>query len=115
MIDVQEELEELRSNTACLRVLRLYHDLANEQARKARQTSKNDESGESNDSSRWLPRLEALDDIEIQELSAIHGQLIALGFLKFRVESRTTGLQYQLSPLARHALTGDSETAAEAA
>ncbi len=52
----------------------------------------------------WVPRLASVEEIEDESLSKLHGRLIAVGFLKFQLGKRTTGLCYQLSPEGRKAL-----------
>lgn len=52
----------------------------------------------------WVPRLATVEQIEDELLSKLHGRLIAVGFLKFQLGKRTTGLCYQLSPEGRKAL-----------
>ena len=44
-----------------------------------------------------------------EQLSAIHGKLIALGMLKFEIGSRADGVQYQLTTLGRQALVPPAE------
>lgn len=45
----------------------------------------------------WAPRLRRLDGVETEQLTSLHGKLIALGLLSFEVSGKT-GMQYQLSP-----------------
>lgn len=45
----------------------------------------------------WIDRLTSIADLEGEQLSTIHGRLIAFGMLKFQLTSRTTGVQYQVS------------------
>ena len=52
----------------------------------------------------WLTRLNEIDGVADEDLSAVHGSLIALGFLKFRLAGRTSGMQYQLSSFAARML-----------
>lgn len=52
----------------------------------------------------WVSRIVQLDGIESRELSRIHGQLIAWGLLQFQLAGRTSGMQYQLTRLAKHLL-----------
>jgi hypothetical protein len=54
----------------------------------------------------WVPRIRALDAVEGEELSQLHGRLIALGLLKFELGGRTSGMSYQVSPLGVRALSG---------
>jgi hypothetical protein len=52
----------------------------------------------------WVPRLSRLDGVEPEQLSALHGKLIALGLLTFEVSGKL-GMQYQLSPAGKRALS----------
>lgn len=52
----------------------------------------------------WLPRIKSLDGVETTELPVLHGKLIALGFLKFQLVSRTSGMHYHVDPAGREAL-----------
>jgi hypothetical protein len=52
----------------------------------------------------WSPRVAEVDGVAADQLSAIHGKLIALGMLKFEISSRTDGVQYQVTTLGRQAL-----------
>ena len=63
----------------------------------------------------WLDRLEMMEYGDPEELTRIHGTLIALGMLKFKLASRETGLQYCISQRGQCAiehLTGMTTTAA---
>jgi hypothetical protein len=52
----------------------------------------------------WSPRITHVDGTPDNQLSLIHGKLIALGMLKFEISSRADGVQYQLTPIGRQAL-----------
>lgn len=52
----------------------------------------------------WSPRVGEVQGLATEQLSAIHGKLIALGLLKFEIGSRAEGVQYQVTPLGRQAL-----------
>ena len=54
----------------------------------------------------WIERVQNVDDIEDAALPRIHGQLIALGLLRFQVAGRETGVCYQLSTLGQRLLLG---------
>jgi len=63
----------------------------------------------------WLDRLESTDDFDAEELTRVHGQLIALGMLKFELSNRQTGLRYRVSErgyatLQRHVVSEEPET-----
>lgn len=57
----------------------------------------------------WSQRIVAVEGLEADQLSAIHGKLIALGMLKFEIGSRADGVQYQLTTLGRQALVPPGE------
>jgi len=57
----------------------------------------------------WSPRLADVAGLAAEEISAIHGKLIALGLLKFEIGSRAEGVHYQLTPLGRQALVPPAE------
>jgi hypothetical protein len=52
----------------------------------------------------WSPRIIAVEGLASDQLSVIHGKLIALGMLKFEIGSRADGVQYQVTPFGRQAL-----------
>ncbi|MEQ9407829.1 MAG: hypothetical protein RIK87_08875 [Fuerstiella sp.] len=52
----------------------------------------------------WLERIDALPDLTAEMLTQLHGQLIAMGFLKFEIAGRNIGLRYQISPKGKQAL-----------
>ena len=47
----------------------------------------------------WIPRIRTLSDIGGEQLSQLHGKLIAVGLLKFELGGRSSGMSYQLSSL----------------
>lgn len=55
------------------------------------------ERGEDEQGTRWAQRIAELSDVDKQELSVIHGQLIALGWLTFQLEDRNSGLMYRIT------------------
>jgi hypothetical protein len=57
----------------------------------------------------WSLRITAVVDLAAEQLSMIHGKLIALGLLKFEIGSRADGMQYQLTTLGRQALLAPGE------
>jgi hypothetical protein len=52
----------------------------------------------------WCARVTEIQGLPPEQLSAIHGKLIALGMLKFEIGSRADGVQYQVTPFGRQAL-----------
>lgn len=65
-----------------------------------------DLSGDDFDDGNWLPRVTALEGIEDERLSRIHGRLIALGWLGFDVAGRDVGLRYRMTLDGRRVLDG---------
>ena len=58
---------------------------------------------EEDQGTRWTQRIAELDQIDGEELSAIHGQLIALGWLTFQLEDRNAGLMYRITNAGKKA------------
>ena len=56
----------------------------------------------------WLARLTSIAEVPVESLSGIHGKLIAFGYLRFELTPKETILRYQLTPLGRSAVTGES-------
>ena len=52
----------------------------------------------------WLQRLEPTDNLDGEQLTQIHGELIALGMLKFELTNRETGLRYRVSERGKSTL-----------
>ncbi len=52
----------------------------------------------------WVPRLTNVEGVESEELSKIHGRLIAYGLLKCDLADRSAGVVYQLTREARRAI-----------
>jgi hypothetical protein len=57
----------------------------------------------------WTPRFISVDGVPDEELSKIHGKLIALGFLKFKLLGRNEGLGYQLTRLGKQGAMSPEE------
>lgn len=55
----------------------------------------------------WVSRPAAFEGIDAAQVSAIHGKLIAFGYLQFDVSGRDVGVRYQLTSDGRRALRGD--------
>ena len=53
---------------------------------------------------KWLPRIANVAGVDPQELSKIHGQLIAYGLLKCDLADRSSGMVYQLTATAKQVL-----------
>lgn len=102
MIDFEQE--QLNQNSEWLIVLKTYAEL--EQAAKFNAKSQPPEEGftQKFNADYWIPRVTCVDGVATADLSKLHGQLIAHGFLKFQLASRETGVSYQISPLGKQTL-----------
>lgn len=58
---------------------------------------------EEDQGTRWAQRIAELDEIDGAELSSIHGQLIAFGWLTFQLEDRNAGLMYRITTAGKKA------------
>lgn len=52
----------------------------------------------------WLERIDRLPGCTSEELTQLHGQMIAMGFLKFEITGRSVGLRYQVSTRGKNAV-----------
>ncbi|MBS0206557.1 MAG: hypothetical protein JSS49_27015 [Planctomycetes bacterium] len=95
------DIIQLRRNPQWRATLQVYYDL---QQQAQEQTP---------DASGWIARQTAVPGIDPEQLSSIHGKLIAFGMLKFDVGGRDVGVQYQLTQQGRRALLGESEPSQE--
>lgn len=57
----------------------------------------------------WSPRITTVAELAAEQMSVIHGKLIALGMLKFEISSRADGVHYQITTLGRQALLAPGE------
>jgi len=91
--------EELSASPGWRHVLEAYASLTTAPAVKAAAS----DTPEASEGAGWASRLRRLDGIEPEQLSSLHGRLIALGLLSFEVSGKA-GMQYQLSPLGYRTL-----------
>ena len=56
----------------------------------------------------WVERLRSIPGIAEGDLPRIHGRLIAFGMLRFHLEGRASGMEYQLTGAGRRLLDPDS-------
>lgn len=61
----------------------------------------------------WAPRLTEVDGLDSDDLSKVHGRLIAYGLLKCDLADRAAGVVYQLTTEARRALEALAASQAE--
>lgn len=126
MIDLEIQL--VRQNPACLLVLLAYQatfDQLREESATAEapasdfdslETAEDFEDDEDRDSEQapsrraqsWIARLPSVPGVDDEELSWVHGQLIAYGLLKCDLRDRSAGVVYQLTPEARQILELES-------
>lgn len=79
-------------------------------------TEDKDKSSSTKRASRWVERITKLPDIEPEELSKIHGRLIAYDLLKCDLTSRSAGMVYQLTSAGKEAIRRfENDDVAEAA
>jgi hypothetical protein len=95
------ELEQLRKNPCWVAVLERYQ----QQSAIFRE--------QQTDFDGWVPRFHELPEINTADLPAIHGKLIAFGFLKFDVAGRDAGIRYQLTPLGKQGISAPTPTDAD--
>ncbi|MEI8378651.1 MAG: hypothetical protein WCJ09_00890 [Planctomycetota bacterium] len=93
------DIIQLRRNPDWKAVLQVYYDLQ-QQAREKEPSAEC-----------WIGRQIEVTGVEPVNLSAIHGKLIAFGFLKFDVGGRDVGVQYQMTHQGRRALLGETASA----
>lgn len=56
----------------------------------------------------WVDRIMEAGELPAGVLTTVHGHLIALGLIRIEFSGRARGLQYQLSPAGREAITRNS-------
>ncbi len=88
------ELEQLRRHPKWVTTLEFYQQLS---LRNREQSA---------DFDGWIPRVHDVPEIPTDELTGIHGKLIAFGFLKFDLAGRDGGIRYQLTPLGKQGING---------
>ncbi|HVJ84109.1 MAG TPA: hypothetical protein VM452_00620 [Caulifigura sp.] len=59
----------------------------------------------------WCARVTALEGVDAEKLSQLHGGLIARGYLKYELFGRQLGLRYRLTPDGRRAAESTPTTA----
>ena len=52
----------------------------------------------------WFGRIEEHPQIPREELTAVHGNLIALGYLKVDIANRSSGVRYQITTAGKRQL-----------
>ena len=58
----------------------------------------------------WVARVSVLDGVDAAQLSTLHGRVIALGYLKFKLIDRQVGLRYRLTPAGKQMAQSRPET-----
>jgi hypothetical protein len=63
----------------------------------------------------WVSRVASIEGVEAACMSILHGRVIALGYLKFKLIDRQVGLRYRLTPSGRQLAQARPETTEAAA
>ncbi len=96
--------DELAATTGWRRVLEAYASLAPApRSARTRALPTTGDVPESPEALGFVPRLSKVEGVDPEQLSSLHGKLIALGLLTFEVSGKS-GMQYQVSPLGRRTL-----------
>lgn len=67
--------------------------------------------GEAEESSTgWVSRIARVEGVEASQMSRLHGRVIALGYLKFKLIDRQVGLRYRLTPAGKQLANSAPET-----
>lgn len=59
----------------------------------------------------WVERISEMEFVEPEQLSELHGKLIAAGFLNFQIRNRHTGVEYRIANAGKQFLTRAVEEA----
>ncbi len=49
----------------------------------------------------WVTRIAQVEGVAASQMSTLHGRVIALGYLKFKLIDRQVGLRYRLTPTGK--------------
>ena len=63
----------------------------------------------------WVARIGSVEGVETAQMSMLHGRVIALGYLKFKLIDRQVGLRYRLTPSGKQVAQARPETVEAAA
>ena len=63
----------------------------------------------------WVARIGSVEGVETAQMSMLHGRVIALGYLKFKLIDRQVGLRYRLTPSGKQVAQARPETIEAAA
>lgn len=58
----------------------------------------------------WVARISLIEGVETSQMSMLHGRVIALGYLKFKLIDRQVGLRYRLTPSGKQAALSRPES-----
>ena len=59
----------------------------------------------------WVARISSIAGVEAARMSTLHGRVIALGYLTFKLIDRQVGLRYRLTPSGKQLVSARPETA----
>lgn len=63
----------------------------------------------------WVVRIASIEGVEAARMSTLHGRVIALGYLKFKLIDRQVGLRYRLTPSGKQLVQARPEAVEAAA
>ncbi len=63
----------------------------------------------------WVTRIGSIEGIETAQMSTLHGRVIALGYLKFKLIDRQVGLRYRLTSSGKQVAQARPESVEAAA
>lgn len=63
----------------------------------------------------WVSRIALIEGVDVAQMSILHGRVIALGYLKFKLIDRQVGLRYRLTPAGKQLALSPPETVEAAA
>ena len=63
----------------------------------------------------WVARIGSIEGVETAQMSMLHGRVIALGYLKFKLIDRQVGLRYRLTPTGKQVVQSRPESVEAAA
>ncbi|WP_145371344.1 helix-turn-helix domain-containing protein [Maioricimonas rarisocia] len=106
-------LSELMTCEGELDALRVLEAYAEAEAAAAEAAQPTPEGTEEDPNRGWNVRVQHVPGVADGRLAPLHGRLIALGYLKYRLTSRTDGILYRLTPEGRDLLEQSAELLAQ--
>lgn len=106
-------LSELMTCDGELDALRVLEAYARAEAEAAEQPKPSTEEADDDPNRGWHLRVNEVPGVPDGRLAPLHGRLIALGYLKYRLTSRTDGILYRLAPEGRDLVEQSAELLAQ--